>query len=125
MPAILRIVPVIFGTSVMDTSHACVRDLRIVQQNHLDCIIMRLEHLPTDTEEIVVLFHTSDQLERACLLAADEFLWRSPFHDEACERNGELEVVFYLHAHDTWDLTIMEDHSHEGALCTSVTLVAH
>lgn len=124
MLAAPRTVPVVFGTSAMDRSQACVRDLRIEQLNNWHCIIVRLERLPSDVEEVVILLHASDQLERACLLAADEFLWRSPYHDEGCERNGELEVAFYLHAHDTWDLTIVEDHSRVGSLSTSVTLVA-
>ena len=117
-------VPVIRGMFTLDDALACVHSLHIVDHDGWHTIVMRLSRVPAVPDEVVLLVRGSDQLERAVLIAADEFMWRSPYDDEICMRTLEHEVVFRLHARTEWSIAITEDNALNGVHCTRLTLLA-
>lgn len=117
-------IPVIRGVFTVDDAHAYVQSLRLVDHDGWHTIIVRLSRVPAATDEIVILVRGSDLLERAVLIAADEFMWRSPYDDEVCARSREHEVSFRMHARTAWNIAITEDNVFNGIQCTRLTLIA-
>jgi hypothetical protein len=117
-------VPVIRGTFTVDDAFAYVHSVHIVDHDGWHTIVVRLSRVPDVPDEVVLLVCGTDQLERAVLIAADEFMWRSPYDDEVCMRTREHEVSFRLHARTAWNIAITEDNAHNGVHCTRLTLLA-
>lgn len=115
-------VPVIFGTTAMHRSRALVRDVSIACHEDWQRITIRLERRPAMMEEVVVQIIGQDGFERACLIAHDELLWRSPHHDEGFEWLAENAVALYVHSHRMWTLKIMEERPQDGQVATVVHL---
>lgn len=117
-------VPVVFGTTAMHRSKALVRDVSIESHEDWQRITIRLERRPTELEEIVVQVIGQDGFERACLISHDEFLWRSPHHDEGFEWLPSNAAMLYVHTHKLWTLKIMEERAEQGQISTVVHLSA-
>ncbi|MCX6139872.1 MAG: glycoside hydrolase family 57 protein [Candidatus Kapabacteria bacterium] len=115
-------VPVVFGTTAMHRSRALVRDVSIESHEEWQRITIRLERRPATLEEVVVQIIGQDGFERACLIAHDELLWRSPHHDEGFEWLSENAVALYVHSHRMWTLKIMEERPQDGQVTTVVHL---
>lgn len=117
-------IPVVFGTTSMHRSNALVRDVAIEQHNDWQRLTVRLERKPSESEEVVVQIIGQDGFERACLIACDELLWRSPHTDEGFEWFGEASVAFYLHAHRIWTVKVTEERVDGNQLSTIVHVAA-
>lgn len=116
-------VPAVHAAVPVADASAFVRDLWLEKRDRWQRIVVRLDHIPSGQDEVIVIIRGSDHLERAVLIAAEEFMWRSPYHDEACERHSENEVALYVHAHDAWDVLITESRATTGCSCTLVSLL--
>jgi alpha-amylase/alpha-mannosidase (GH57 family) len=117
-------VPITFGTTAMHRSRALVRDATLESHETWQRITIRFERRPAEMEEVIVQVIGQDGFERACLIAHDEILWRSPHHDEGFEWLAENAIALYLHAHRMWTLKIMEERPEEGQVTTMVHLSA-
>ncbi|MBK6761127.1 MAG: hypothetical protein IPG73_10580 [Ignavibacteria bacterium] len=115
-------VPIVFGTTAMHRSRALVRDATLESHETWQRITIRFERRPAEMEEVIVQVIGQDGFERACLIAHDEILWRSPHHDEGFEWLAENAIALYLHAHRMWTLKIMEERPEEGQVTTMVHL---
>lgn len=103
---------VTFGTSAMHRSDALVRDVSVETSDSWQRLRVRLERRPAGTEELVIQATGTDGIERACLVAEDEVLWRSPHRDENTEWIEENELALYVHRTNHWMLRLTEeDHS--------------
>lgn len=119
-PAVLRPLPqhqggdqprhaVTFGTSAMHRNGALVRDVALETSDNWQRLRVRLERRPKGDEELVVQALGDDGIERACLIAEDELLWRSPHRDENYEWFAENELALYLHGSRHWMVTLIEE----------------
>jgi hypothetical protein len=102
----------------MHRSNAMVRDVTMEQHEDWQRLTVRLERRPMEQEEVVVQIIGQDGFERACLIANDELLWRSPHTDEGFEWAGEAAVSFYLHAHRIWTVKVTEERFDGSRLST-------
>ena len=100
---------VTFGTSAMHRNGAIVRDVAIETSENWQRLRVRLERRPSADEELVVQALGDDGIERACLIAEDELLWRSPHRDENSEWFAENELALYLHGSHHWVVTLIEE----------------
>jgi len=115
-------IPVVFGTAAMHRSTALVRDVSIESHEDWQRITVQLERRPLELEEVVLQIQGQDGFERACLISHDEFLWRSPHHDEGFEWLPSNAAVLYVHHHKLWTIKIMEERSEQGQISTLVHL---
>jgi len=83
---------------------------------------VRLERRPMGQEELVIQALGDDGIERACLVAEDEVLWRSPLHDENTEWIGDNEIALYVHSGARWVIHFIEDVDGNKRRTTSVEL---
>lgn len=100
---------VTFGTSSMHRSDAIVRDVAVETSDAWQRLRVRLERHPMGQEELVIQAMGDDGLERACLVAQDEVLWRSPLRDENTEWIAPNELAIYVHSSTRWQLHLTEE----------------
>ena len=100
---------VTFGTSSMHRSDAIVRDVAMETSDSWQRLRVRLEHRPMGLEELVIQAMGDDGIERACLVAQDEVLWRSPLRDENTEWIAPNELAIYVHSSSRWQLHLTEE----------------
>lgn len=117
-------IPQAVDTSMMDTVQSHVHTVRFDQIDQWHRMIVRLTRVPTDHADVVIVVVGDDHLERAVLIAEEEFMWRSPYRDEDCVRISNLEFVCYLHARPPWRVAIHEDLVHYGDARAVTTVLA-
>ena len=100
---------VTFGTSSMHRSDAIVRDVAMETSDSWQRLRVRLERRPMGLEELVIQAMGDDGIERACLVAQDEVLWRSPLRDENTEWIAPNELAIYVHCSSRWQLHLTEE----------------
>ena len=100
---------VVFGTSAMHRNGALVRDVAIDTSENWQRLRVRLERRPAGSEELIIQALGDDGIERACLVAEDELLWRSPHRDENSEWFDATELALYLHGSHRWVVTLTEE----------------
>lgn len=115
-------VPVVFGTSAMHRSQALVRDVGLEAHNDWQRITVRLDRRPIEKEEVVIRLFGQDGIERGCLIAHEETLWRSPHHDEGFDWYAENVAALYVHAHQKWTLRISEEDNEGGVRTADVVI---
>ncbi|MBU3699600.1 MAG: hypothetical protein FGM33_06250 [Candidatus Kapabacteria bacterium] len=113
---------VAFGTTSMHRSDAIVRDVAMETSDSWQRLRVRLERRPMGQEELVIQALGDDGIERACLVAEDEVLWRSPLHDENTEWIGDNEIALYVHSGARWVIHFIEDVDGNKRRTTSVEL---
>ena len=114
--------PITFGTTSMHRSDALVRDVAMETSNSWQRLRVRLERRPLGPEELVIQAVGDDGIERACLVAEGEVLWRSPLHDENTEWIAENELALYVHAGARWVMQFTEDVDGSKRRTTSIEL---
>ena len=117
-------IPQVVASYAKDAAQSHIHTVRFDQLDRWHRMIIRLTRVPSLNGEVVIIVVGADRLERAILVAEEEFMWRSPYRDEDCVRVSDLEFVCFLHANPPWKVAIHEELFKDGAPRAMTTLLA-